>query len=134
MKKILVSVMLLVAALSAGEIHWAKDFDSAMALAKKENKPVYMLITSDRCRWCQRLKIKTLSDKEVIERLNGSYIALDVNRERDKIPSMYRASMVPTTYFLAPNGKVLVKIPGYWNVEDYLSIMDDADRKLHKFK
>jgi thioredoxin-related protein len=42
--------------------------------------------------------------------------------------------MVPMSYFLDGEGKVIYSIPGYWTSEDYLSILDDALRKHKKSK
>jgi len=40
--------------------------------------------------------------------------------------------MVPMSYFLDENGKVLYSMPGYWPTDDYQSILDDALRKAKK--
>jgi thioredoxin-related protein len=42
--------------------------------------------------------------------------------------------MVPMTYFAAPDGRIIYSVPGYWQEEDYLSMMGDVERKYEKQK
>ena len=42
--------------------------------------------------------------------------------------------MVPMSYFLTPEGRVLYSVPGYWSKDDYLSMMEDVERKYEKQK
>lgn len=38
------------------------------------------------------------------------------------------------SYFLTPEGRVIYSVPGYWDEEDYLSMMGDVQRKYKKQK
>lgn len=106
----------------------AMSFADAKAKALREHKIVYLLVSTPNCSWCKQFKLKTLSDKAVQERLRGMAVTLQRDRGGD-YPQTLEASRVPMHYFLAPDETVLVKIPGYWNIEDFMSILDDAERK-----
>lgn len=106
-----------------------KDFAAAKALAAKEGKVVYVLITSPTCRWCRKFEQTTLVDSEVSRRLSSLAVTVEVTRGSGAYPEALKAPMVPMHYFLAPDETVLVKMPGYWDTEDFMSILDDVERK-----
>jgi len=117
----------------SADIVWAKDYATAIKQAKKENKRVMLLITSETCRWCRKLESTTLEDKVVVDRLKKDYISVEVTRDIDKYPERFKAKVVPITYFLASDEEIIMRgVMGYWSSEDYLSIMDDVDRYYKK--
>ena len=131
MKKI-VLMAFLTAHLFGAEIAWNDTFDQAQAKAKRESKPLLVLITSEQCRWCRKFEATTLQDESVISRLNSKFVAVHVTRDKSVYPKTLSAPMVPMNYFLDGNGKVIYSIPGYWPVEDYQSILDDALQRYKK--
>lgn len=134
MKKIAKIAMLLLAPvwLMGADIQWSASFADAQAQAKKENKPLMVLITSEQCRWCRKFEMTTLQNDEIIGRINSRFTAVHVIRDKSVYPSALTAKMVPMSYFLDGEGKIIYKIPGYWGVEDYNSVLDDALRKYKK--
>ncbi len=132
--RILLLITLLLGSLFAGEIEWNDSFEAAKAKAQKEDKIIYALITSETCRWCRKLEVETLEDKKVVRTVNSKFSAVALTRDKDTYPPCLKAKMVPMTYFLTPEGRVLYSVPGYWNEEDYLSMMSDVERKYKKQK
>ncbi len=130
--RILLLMTLFISALFANEVEWNKSFEAAKSKAEKENKIIYAVITSETCRWCRKLENETLKKKKVIENLNRKYAAVALTRGKDKYPPCLKAPMVPMSYFLTPEGNVLYSVPGFWSEEDYLSMMDDVERKYKK--
>jgi len=131
MRKILLMICLSVFPLYATELNWVDSYKDAISKAKSDKKNIMVLITTSSCRWCRKLELETLVDKSVIKRLNSDYVSLHVTRGKDEYPSFLQAPGVPTTYFLDADGKPIIKrVMGYWNVEDYLSFLDDVDYKL----
>jgi len=131
MKKIVLTAFFMVN-LIAGDIAWNDTFAEAQAKAKKESKPLMVLITSEQCRWCRKFEATTLQDEQIISRLNSQFATVHVTRDKSVYPKSLTAQMVPMNYFLDANGKVIYSIPGYWPVEDYQSILDDALRRYKK--
>jgi len=118
--------------LFAAEIVWNDTYDQAQAKAKKESKPLMVLITSEQCRWCRKFEATTLQDEDVITKLNTKFVSVHVTRDKSNYPKNLTAKMVPMHYFLNGEGKVIYSIPGYWPADDYQSILDDALRKNKK--
>jgi len=131
MKK-LALLALLTANLFAIDIAWNDTYEQAQAKAKKESKPMLVIITSEQCRWCRKLESTTLSDDEIVSKINSRFIPVHVTRDKSVYPKNLTAKMVPMSYFLDSTGKILYSMPGYWPVEDYQSILDDALRKAKK--
>jgi thioredoxin-related protein len=131
MKK-LALLAFLIANLFAAEIVWNDTYEQAQAKAKKESKPLLVLITSEQCGWCRKFEATTLQNEDVISKLNSKFVAVHVTRDKSIYPKNLSAKMVPMNYFLDANGKVIYSMPGYWSVEDYQSILDDAIQRYHK--
>ncbi|KFN40112.1 MAG: hypothetical protein JU82_04565 [Sulfuricurvum sp. MLSB] len=118
--------------LMGAEINWNSSFAEAQVKAKKESKPMLVIITTEQCRWCRKLEATTLEDDTIISTINSKFSAVHVTRDKSVYPKNLTAKMVPMSYFLDPNGKVLYSMPGYWPTEDYQSILNDALRKYKK--
>jgi uncharacterized protein YyaL (SSP411 family) len=123
---------LLMANLFASDIAWNDTYEQAQAKAKKESKPMLVIITTEQCRWCRKLEATTLSDDEIVSKINSHFVPVHITRDKSVYPKNLTAKMVPMSYFLDGNGKILYSMPGYWPVEDYQSILDDALRKAKK--
>lgn len=134
MKKLL-ALCLFTLSLFGADIAWNSSYDQALIKAKKEGKPLMVLITSETCRWCRKLESTTLQDDEIVSRINTSFQAVNVTKDKSIYPKNLSAKMVPMSYFIdSRNGKVLYSIPGFWGIEDYSSILDDALVKYKKIK
>lgn len=105
------------------------DYGSARAKAQREGKLIYVLITTPQCRWCRRFEEQTLVDKGVKEGLEEMAVTVELTRDADDYPETLKAPVVPMHFFLTADERVLVKMPGYWNVENFTSIMNDAKRR-----
>jgi uncharacterized protein YyaL (SSP411 family) len=99
-------MLLLATSLMGSEsVNWAKNYDEALSLAKKENKPVYILISSNRCKYCREFKRTTLQDDTVIKALNKDFISLNVKLDKkDYLPEKLYTPGLPGMWFLLPNG------------------------------
>jgi len=127
MKTLFGWMMLAAASLFAAEIDWAPSYEAAKVRAAQEQKNILLLITTESCKWCRRLESATLTDARVVERVNAHYVAVHVTRGKDVYPEDLIAPRVPMSYFLRADGEVIHDMMGYWNVEDYLSVLDDAE-------
>lgn len=133
--KIAFIVLALISTLFSAEIDWPNDYNEALAQAKKENKHVYMFITSESCRWCRKFERTTLQDEATLERLNQKYVLLHISRDIDFMPVKFKKKRVPRHYFLTAKGEVIYSFLGYWDPTDFDSFLDDVDKKfIKKFK
>lgn len=133
MKKLLL-LLVLITSLFSAELGWPDDYKQALVDAKKENKLVYMLITSSTCSWCQKFKDTTLQDKKVIQRLEKEFITIHLVRDFDEIPEGFEASPIPRHYFTDSNGVILYNSLGHRDEETFQAFMDNAEEKFEMNK
>ncbi len=127
--KYLVSIILFSTLLFSSDLGWSSDYDKALIQAKKENKFVYVLITSDSCRWCRKFEQTTLLDMDIEDRLEEEYITLHLSRDKHKIPAKFKTSPVPRHYFLDQKGDILYDTLGYRDAELFNSFMDNTKER-----
>jgi len=127
MKKIILSMVLLSGSLLA--LDWVKDIDTAVQIAKKEHKNIMVMVEGEHCRWCKKMKGRTLSDDTVEKRLE-KYVVVKVFREDgNAMAQLPPVDGVPTIFFMKENKAILEDIVGYFNVEDFISYIDDVEKK-----
>lgn len=128
MKKIILGVLFLSSALFS--LEWVKDIDTALKLAQKEHKNIMVLVEGENCRWCKKMKHRTLSDENVEKGLE-KFVVVKVMREDGNAMSVLPSVQgVPTIFFMKEDKAVLEEVIGYFNVEDFLSYIDDVEKKV----
>jgi len=129
----LLSVIVFGGALLAGELHWEKDLQTAFDKASAANRPLMVMVESKTCRWCIKMKQRTLEDDTIAERLKG-YVLVKIDRDEVKSKFVPYAKYVPTIYFMTPKKKILETVTGYFGVLDFNSWIDDTEKKLENLK
>ena len=127
--KLLLITLAFITTLFSSELAWENNYNKALSQAKVEKKDVYMLITSQDCRWCRKFEATTLQDEKTPERLKKQYVLLHVDRDWDEIPEHFKKKRVPRHYFLTSKGETIYSFLGYWNPEDFASFLGDVDKK-----
>ena len=127
MNKIVLGLLLLSSTLFS--VEWSKDLDTAFALAKKEHKKIMVLVESKTCRWCKKLKHRTLSD-EAVEKKLSKFVTVKVMREdafaMSELPAV---KGVPTIFFMNEDKIILDEILGYVDVEDFTFYINEIEKK-----
>ncbi|MCF6200965.1 MAG: DUF255 domain-containing protein [Hydrogenimonas sp.] len=128
MKRTVITAIFLATSLFA-QIEWEGSYESALKRAKEQGKPMLILVVSEHCRWCHKLEEETLADPNVENFINRRFVPLLLDREKDSYPSFIKARAVPTTIYLTPDEKMLIKpVEGYWDPLDYMSDLKLAVR------
>ena len=97
------------------------NYKEAFLVAKKKNKPVFILFTTKHCRWCRKLKETTFKDEQIIKRLNHEFIVLLLDKNHSSYPSKYNITAVPSVYITNKDEEVFTSIVGYHkNPHDYI--------------
>jgi len=110
-------------------LEWAKDLDTAIATAHKEHKNIMVMVEGEHCRWCKKMKGRTLSDDSVEKRLE-KFVLVKVMREDGKaMAKLPPVNGVPTIFFMKENKAVIENVIGYFNVEDFISYINDVEKK-----
>lgn len=131
--KYLILSLIFISSLYSYELNWINNYNTALELAKKENKNVYLFIGADNCRFCERFKDWTLSKKEVMDTLKEDYIPLYLNRDRHQIPKYFETQGVPRHYFLTSNGKIIHQDAGSREPAGFYDILDEVELKIEDY-
>lgn len=106
MRKFLLLLMVLFASsLFASKVAWAKDYQSGMAQAKAQNKPVLFVSSRHTCKYCVILDETTFHDEKVITALNKDFVSIIAySDDQDFMPDALWRPGTPALWFLMPNG------------------------------
>jgi len=130
MQKILWVMFLLAGTLFSAELVWERDITTAFDKAQKENKVVMILVEGELCRWCTKMKHRTLSNDSVLQRLEP-YILVKVMREdAESVKDLPLIKGVPSIFFLKANKKVLESVVGYYNIVEFAGFIDSVEKKV----
>jgi len=95
------------------QIQW-HSFSDGMARGKFENKKVFLHFYADWCVFCAEMAQKAFKDPAVIASLNENFIPIRVDVDQDmETASMFRIKGLPETLFIAENGDIISRRPGY---------------------
>jgi hypothetical protein len=125
--KHLILITLLISSLFSARLNWLHDYDSALILAKMQDKNVYLFIGADDCRYCDKFVKETLSKEEVIKRLKEDYILLYMSRDQHLIPDQFERYGVPRQYFLNHEGDIFYQTTGSREPDGFYQLLDEAD-------
>jgi thioredoxin-related protein len=127
MNKIILGLLLLSSTLFS--IEWVKDVDTAFTLAKKEHKKVMVLVEGENCRWCKKMKYRTISDEAVEKRLEKFVVVKVMREDPSAMAVLPKVKGVPTIFFMKENKAVLEEVVGYFDVEDFISYINTVEKK-----
>ena len=110
----------------SGKINWAMSYDSAVSLAKSQNKLIMIDISRTECPPCEYLATKVYTDDEVANYVNKNFISLLYLADKDNLPIIvenYFTGTTPTILFLEPDGKLGYRIIGARTPKVFLNIL-----------
>jgi thioredoxin 1 len=107
-----------------GGIQFNKDsWSNVLALAKKENKLIFLDIYATWCGPCKKLKKRTFSSDKVGAYFNEHFINVSLDGENGEgvtVSSKYNVSSYPSLYFIDGDGKIISKAEGYLNPNEII--------------
>jgi len=130
MKRLLTVFLLFMSTHLFADIVWQKDLTTAFELAKKEHKVVMLMVEGEHCRWCKKMKHRTLSDEAVSTRLKPYILVKVMQEDENAVKDLPMINGVPTIFFMTPDKKVIETVVGYFGIEDFLSYIDDVEKKV----
>ena len=95
-------------------VNWYPWNDAAIALAKKENKPIFLSVGYSTCYWCHVMERKVFSNPDIAEQMNKHFINIKIDREeRPDLDEIYMTATQlllqrggwPNSVFLTPDLK-----------------------------
>lgn len=98
---------------SSTGIEW-HSYDDGMERSKFENKKVIIHFTADWCYYCGVMEKETFKDPTIISALNENFISIKVDYDKETNTStLYGVKGLPDTIFIAENGSIIGRRPGY---------------------
>ena len=136
LKKVLWILLFIGVGLFASEVKWAKDFNSGIAQAQKEHKPVLFIFSRHSCKYCVLLEETTLKDKRVVKALNRDFVSIiSYEDDNDYTPQELWRPGTPTIWFLKDNGMPMFQpIAGALGANDFLEALAIVKGEFNKTK
>jgi hypothetical protein len=95
------------------EVSWATDLDVALALAARDERRVFLVMSVPWSRYARRFDERTLLDAEVVSLLD-SFVCVRANLDLDReLAARYAVDGCPTVLILDGAGNVVERIVGY---------------------
>ena len=118
-------------------VHWHAWSEETLALAKKQNKPIFLSIGYSTCHWCHVMEEESFEHKDVADALNKYFISIKVDKEEfphidKKYQNLFKSYKGkrggwPLSVFMTPKLETYFMtgyIPrsGYGKIEDIISL------------
>ncbi len=117
--------------LSSIEFHSA-PWKEVLSKSEKENKPIFLDISTGWCGYCKKMKTKTYTDPHVAEFYNENFINVSIDAEKGEGPELakkYGANGYPSFVFLNSDGSISHMTSGYRSNKEFLKLGEDVLNK-----
>ena len=101
------------------------SYEDALKLQKKSNKIIMIDVIRTDCHYCEDMDKNVFQNEEMSTWLEKRFIPVQLNLDHDKLPLGLNVHFTPTFFFVNKNAKVVKKIPGSWNIEDFKDLTKD---------
>ena len=93
-----------------------KDWESALLLAKKMHKPIFVDAYTSWCAPCQEMRRTTFKDRRIAACFNAGFVNVAVDVEKGagvEFADRYKVTAYPTLLFINADGSVIKRIEGF---------------------
>jgi uncharacterized protein YyaL (SSP411 family) len=104
MKKSLLMLLMAVMTLFA-DVDWVMDYQDAISESKESGKPIFVMISREKCHYCYFMKSQVFTDPKVSAFLNENFVPVELDLENDPLPDYLKPYGTPTFYIVADGGK-----------------------------
>ena len=98
---------------------------NALAIAKSQNKPLFVFLHATWCPTCKQMENEVLNKKEVGDKFNQSFVnvAIDYDSAEGKnLDKLYKIHATPTLLFFDAKGNIIKRIDGGVSGADLLGV------------
>lgn len=136
MKKI-ISITLQIMLLCGSTLIWAQDkpVSTLQTKALEEGKPYVLELNAEWCGFCKLFERETLKDPAVIAYLEQHYMMASVDSEEGEglfLSDKYKVKGLPALLFFNSEGKLMGKMIGYQDSEEFLYNLNRYKKKYDK--
>ena len=102
---------------------WSQS-DKGDAKTNPENKPYFLLFSAQWCHWCHEFAENTLVREDVATYLNENFVNIFIDVDvHNSAYAKYRATGLPYTVFLNPDGSLYYKYAGTLYGDNFLDVI-----------
>ena len=94
-------------------------YDEALQLQKQNGKIIMIDVVRSDCHYCTDMDRKVFKNKEMAAWLSERFIPAKINLNKEKLPLGLKVYFTPTFFFVDKDQKIVKKIPGSWNIQDF---------------
>jgi len=97
-------------------------YKTALENAKKEGKPLFVMLYADWCPHCNLMKTEVLSDLAIIDFLNKNFVCTYKNIEKEEgiaLKNKFNTKSLPTFLFLDSNETLIYALKGEMKKEEF---------------
>ena len=123
MNKIVIVFLVGLISLWGAEFH---SYEDAFKIQKQNHKIIMLDVVRSDCQYCIKMQKEVFSNPEMSKWIEDRFILCEINLDFDELPLGLKVHFTPTFFFIDENSKILKKIPGSWNIEDF----KDLTRKI----
>lgn len=116
MNKIILIILSGFVSLFALEFH---TYDEALKLQKESGKIIMLDVVRSDCHYCIKMKKEVFDDEKMSKWLEERFIPVKLNLDFDDLPLGIKVYFTPSFFFIDVNHKIIKKIPGSWNIQDF---------------
>jgi hypothetical protein len=112
---------------AGGSVPWMDSFGDAVQRARREGKPILLLLTRRDCAFCHAYLKQTFHDASVVE-LSGFYVPLHYENADPAVEQLVKLSGYPCLLVLDPKLKILKRISGFRTAPKLVEDLESAIR------
>lgn len=104
-------------------------YKTALESAKKEGKPLFVMLYADWCPHCNLMKTEVLSDSAVIDFLNKNFVCTYKNIEKEEgiaLKEKFNTKSLPTFLFIDSNETLIYALKGELKKPEFLNELNNA--------
>jgi uncharacterized protein YyaL (SSP411 family) len=112
-------------------IRWQPWETATFEQARREGKPVLLVVSTSWCHWCHVMQRETYADPRVEQTLARGFVAAKEDGDaRPDLAERFRKHRWPATAFFAPDGREVLALRGYRSADELLAILADVERRV----
>lgn len=114
--------------LNAASINWEKDYENTIEKAKKENKPIFVMVSSPTCPECNYMKKHVFTKDEIKNFINKNFISYQFDISDENIPEQMQFWGIPRFYFSMDGKNVYNKAMGGLKADKFMSLIKESKK------
>lgn len=117
---------------SAGPLVWLGNYEQGLALAKKEEKPVVLVLYADWCQWCHKMFDEVFPDQSFAS-LKNDFVWVRINSDRNPgYMERFGQEGFPLLVVLDKEGNEIERLSGFQDTGELRGALDSILKKTGK--